>query len=289
MSETPQALSQLDHHATRRKSTRSDRCRFPLDAYWGIHTARALENFPITRRPISVYPDLIRALARVKQAAARANKELGVLDAAKADMIDRVCEEIVGGALHDQFCVGVIQGGAGTSTNMNTNEVIANRALELDGPQVRRLRAPAPDRRGEPQPEHERRLPDRDQARAWSSASSGCSPSTSCCTESFAAKGVEFANILKVGPHPVAGCRADDARAGVPRLRAHPGRGLRPAQRDRSRGSTRSTWAPPRSAPASPPTRGTPRPCAATWSSSPAWTWSPPPTSSRPPRTPGSS
>src|SRR4029079_5035821 len=77
----------------------------PAGAYWGIHTARALENFPITRRPISVYPDLITALARVKQAAARANKEIGVLDADKADIIDRVCEEIVGGALHDQFLV----------------------------------------------------------------------------------------------------------------------------------------------------------------------------------------
>lgn len=107
----------------------------PKDAYWGIHTGRALENFPITHRPISIYPDLIRALARVKQAAARANREIGVLDAEKADLIDRVCEEIVGGALHDQFVVGVIQGGAGTSTNMNANEVIANRALEILGKQ----------------------------------------------------------------------------------------------------------------------------------------------------------
>lgn len=105
----------------------------PADAYWGIHTARALENFPITRRPISVYRDLIRALARVKQAAARANRELGVLDPDKADLIDRVCEEIIAGEFHDQFVVGVIQGGAGTSTNMNTNEVIANRCLELLG------------------------------------------------------------------------------------------------------------------------------------------------------------
>ena len=105
----------------------------PQEAYWGIHTARALENFPITRRPISVYSDLIVALAMVKQAAARANKQIGVLDGAKADIIDRVCDEIIAGKLHDQFLVGVIQGGAGTSTNMNTNEVIANRALELMG------------------------------------------------------------------------------------------------------------------------------------------------------------
>ncbi|MFC0682879.1 lyase family protein, partial [Lysobacter korlensis] len=89
----------------------------PSDAYWGVHTARALTNFPVAMRAISTYPDLIRALARVKQAAARANRDLGVLDAGKADLIDRVCEEIAGGALHEQFVVGVIQGGAGTSTN----------------------------------------------------------------------------------------------------------------------------------------------------------------------------
>lgn len=105
----------------------------PADAYWGIHTARALENFPITRRAIYNYPNLIRALAVVKRAAARANLQIGVLDPAKAETIDRVCAEIEDGQLHREFCVGVIQGGAGTSTNMNTNEVIANRGLELLG------------------------------------------------------------------------------------------------------------------------------------------------------------
>jgi aspartate ammonia-lyase len=105
----------------------------PVTAYWGIHTARALDNFPITRRAIFNYPDLITALARVKQAAARANAEIGVLSQEKADIIERACIEVVEGALHKEFCVGVIQGGAGTSTNMNTNEVIANRGLELMG------------------------------------------------------------------------------------------------------------------------------------------------------------
>jgi aspartate ammonia-lyase len=104
--------------------------QIPADVYWGIHTARALINFPISRRAISNYPDLVRALARVKQASARANKEIGVLDAKKADIIDAVCQRIVDGELHEQFVVGVIQGGAGTSTNMNTNEVIANAGLK---------------------------------------------------------------------------------------------------------------------------------------------------------------
>ncbi len=105
----------------------------PIRAYWGIHTLRALENYPITGTAIGNFPDLIRALALVKQAAAQANFELGELEAEKADAIMAACAEIANGALHHQFVVDVIQGGAGTSTNMNANEVIANRALEILG------------------------------------------------------------------------------------------------------------------------------------------------------------
>ena len=105
----------------------------PASAYWGVHTARANANFPIARRPVSVYPDFVRAFACVKQAAARANHEIGALDEQRATLIDRACEEVRTGMLHDQFVVGVVQGGAGTSTNMNANEVITNRALELSG------------------------------------------------------------------------------------------------------------------------------------------------------------
>ncbi|WP_354683323.1 aspartate ammonia-lyase [Cupriavidus necator] len=105
----------------------------PADAYYGVHTLRAVENFPITGTPISIYPELIKALAYIKQAAALANHELGLLDDERCDAIVMACAELVGGKLHDQFVVDVIQGGAGTSTNMNANEVIANRALELLG------------------------------------------------------------------------------------------------------------------------------------------------------------
>ncbi|MEY3201794.1 MAG: hypothetical protein RIR70_1344, partial [Pseudomonadota bacterium] len=105
----------------------------PIRAYWGIHTLRALENYPITGTAIGNFPDLIRALALVKQAAAQSNFELGELEAEKADAIMAACAEIANGALHHQFVVDVIQGGAGTSTNMNANEVIANRALEILG------------------------------------------------------------------------------------------------------------------------------------------------------------
>jgi aspartate ammonia-lyase len=107
--------------------------RIPADAYWGINVSRALDNFAISGRPISVYPDLLFGYACVKQAAARANAEIGALDETRAGLIDRACEEIKGGRLHEQFIVDVMQGGAGTSTNMNFNEVIANRGLELAG------------------------------------------------------------------------------------------------------------------------------------------------------------
>jgi aspartate ammonia-lyase len=105
----------------------------PSEAYFGIHTLRAIENFQISDTKLSIYPDLIQALACVKQAAALANHELGLLDASRSAAIVKACEEIRAGRLHDQFVVDVIQGGAGTSTNMNANEVIANRALEILG------------------------------------------------------------------------------------------------------------------------------------------------------------
>ena len=105
----------------------------PAEAYYGVHTLRAVENFPISGTPISIYPDLIAALASIKLAAAKSNRELGLLDGKLADVIVAASEEVRAGALHEQFVVDVIQGGAGTSTNMNANEVIANRALELMG------------------------------------------------------------------------------------------------------------------------------------------------------------
>ncbi|MDB5632528.1 MAG: Aspartate ammonia-lyase [Tardiphaga sp.] len=105
----------------------------PADAYYGVHTLRAVEKFPITGIPISIYPELINALAAIKQAAALSNMELGLLDKTRGDAIIAACEEVRTGRLHEQFVVDVIQGGAGTSTNMNANEVIANRALEILG------------------------------------------------------------------------------------------------------------------------------------------------------------
>jgi aspartate ammonia-lyase len=102
----------------------------PNEHYYGIQTMRAVENFNITGIPISHYPRLVHSLAFIKKAAAMANLELGLLPPQIADAIVMACDDILAGELLSEFVVDVIQGGAGTSTNMNANEVIANRALE---------------------------------------------------------------------------------------------------------------------------------------------------------------
>jgi aspartate ammonia-lyase len=105
----------------------------PDAALYGVQTLRALENFPITGVPLRDFPELIIALAQVKEAAARANAELGLIAPDITDAIVRAAREIQDGRHHEHFLVDMIQGGAGTSSNMNANEVIANRALELLG------------------------------------------------------------------------------------------------------------------------------------------------------------
>lgn len=105
----------------------------PDSAYYGVQTLRGKENFHITGIPISHASSFITSFGYVKKAAALANRDLDVLEPAIADAICAACDRIIAGELHDQFIVDVIQGGAGTSTNMNANEVIANKALELLG------------------------------------------------------------------------------------------------------------------------------------------------------------
>jgi aspartate ammonia-lyase len=105
----------------------------PIAAYWGIHTLRAVENYAISGTTLAKMPALIKALAWVKSAAAQANHELGVLSEDQMRLIVAACNDVAQGKFDQEFVVDVIQGGAGTSTNMNANEVIANRALELMG------------------------------------------------------------------------------------------------------------------------------------------------------------
>ncbi|HWT81788.1 MAG TPA: lyase family protein, partial [Candidatus Methylomirabilis sp.] len=118
---------------TRREHDLLGEREVPAEAYYGVQTLRALENFPISGIQLAGFQQFIEALAYIKKAAALANHKLGILDKERADAVTAACDELLVGKLHDQFVVDMIQGGAGTSTNMNANEVIANRALELLG------------------------------------------------------------------------------------------------------------------------------------------------------------
>ncbi|NHJ14691.1 MAG: aspartate ammonia-lyase [Candidatus Thorarchaeota archaeon] len=107
--------------------------KIPKDVYWGIQTLRAKENFGVSLVTLYNYSTLITAMAMVKKACATANRDLGDLSKKKADAIIQACDEIIEGKLHDQFQVDMLQGGAGTSTNMAANEIIASRANEILG------------------------------------------------------------------------------------------------------------------------------------------------------------
>src|SRR5499426_4510711 len=107
--------------------------QIPADAYYGVQTARALENFKLSGVLINHYPGFVEAWAMVKLAAARANTEVGAMKPERLAAIEKACAAILDGRYHDQFLVDWYQGGAGTSTNMNANEVLANIGLEMGG------------------------------------------------------------------------------------------------------------------------------------------------------------
>ncbi len=120
---------------TRREHDLLGELDIPVEYYFGVQTMRALDNFHISRVRLCMYPYFIKALAMVKEAAAKANRDLGEIKPEVADAIIAACHEVEQGKLDEQFVVDMVQGGAGTSTNMNANEVIANRAIEILGGQ----------------------------------------------------------------------------------------------------------------------------------------------------------
>ncbi|HZO19682.1 MAG TPA: aspartate ammonia-lyase [Gemmatimonadaceae bacterium] len=170
----------------------------PDEALYGIQTLRALENFPITGVAVREFPTLINALAVVKEAAALANRDLGLLPDELTGFIVRATQEIRAGRHHEHFLVDMIQGGAGTSTNMNANEVIANRALELMGR-----------RRGEYDVVHPNNHVNLSQSTndvyptavklALHASISGLQQALTDVATAFKAKGREFAGMLKMG------------------------------------------------------------------------------------------
>jgi aspartate ammonia-lyase len=130
---SPKTSSERDQSKTRIEHDLLGDLAVPADAYYGVQTQRALDNFQISGVELRLYPNFIKALAMVKLAAARANFETGGFSKEVLTAMEGAAQEIIDGKLHDQFRLDVFQGGAGTSTNMNINEVIANRALELMG------------------------------------------------------------------------------------------------------------------------------------------------------------
>lgn len=170
----------------------------PVDALYGIQTLRAAQNFSITGVPISHFPELIKALAMVKAAAARTNQEMQLLSTEKADAIVYACQDLIQGQYHDQFIVDVIQGGAGTSTNMNANEVIANIALMKLGHE-----------KGEYKYLHPNDDVNRSQSTNDAYPTAACLgiqfaadnfvPSLASLKEALEAKAREFAHIVKMG------------------------------------------------------------------------------------------
>ncbi len=170
----------------------------PGDVYYGIQTLRALENFRITGIPIKAEPLFVQALAYVKKAAALTNKELGVLDAGVADAIVAACDRVASGAFDGQFLTDMIQGGAGTSVNMNANEVIANVALEGLGHAKGDYRFCHPNNDVNCSQSTNDAYPTAFRI-ALNNKLVGYREALGALADAFAAKGEEFRNVLKMG------------------------------------------------------------------------------------------
>lgn len=170
----------------------------PYEALYGVQTLRALENFPITGIPLREFPVLIESLAAVKEAAAQTNHELGLLSDDHADVIIRAAREIRAGRHHEHFLVDMIQGGAGTSTNMNANEVIANRALELSNQQRGAYDVISPNDHVNLSQSTNDVYPTAVRI-ALHTSLSGFRAELARLADAFGAKGVEFAPMIKMG------------------------------------------------------------------------------------------
>lgn len=168
------------------------------DVYYGVQTLRAIENFPITGVAIGSQTSLIRAFASVKKAAAMANHDLGILELAPAEAIMAACDAILRGELMDQFPVDVLQGGAGTSTNMNVNEVVANKALEVMGLPKGRYDVVHPNNHVNLSQSTNDCYPTALRVALWHEITS-LVDALDQLQQAFAAKGVEFADVLKMG------------------------------------------------------------------------------------------
>ncbi len=185
-------------HRTRQEHDLLGERDVPYEALYGVQTLRALENFPITGIPLREFPVLIESLAAVKEAAAQTNFELGLLEPEHAEVIIRAAREIRAGRHHEHFLVDMIQGGAGTSTNMNANEVIANRALELSNQQRGAYEVISPNDHVNLSQSTNDVYPTAVRI-ALHKSLSGFRIELARLADAFGAKGVEFAPLIKMG------------------------------------------------------------------------------------------
>lgn len=172
--------------------------QIPVEYYFGIQTMRAMENFNISRVRLHFFPEFIKGLAVVKEAAAKANRDLGLLDAEVAEAIIAACRDVKVGLLREHFVVDMVQGGAGTSTNMNANEVIANRALELMGHERGEYRYCHPNNHVNLSQSTNDAYPTAVKIALLYSTNRLVDAVTNLVA-SFRAKGVEFADVIKMG------------------------------------------------------------------------------------------
>ena len=189
----------------------------PADRYWGAQTQRSIGNFRIgtDRMP----QPLIRALATVKRAAAEVNGELGLLDKRRVGAIVKAAQEVIDGKLDDHFPLVVWQTGSGTQTNMNVNEVIANRANEILGGTLGSKSPVHPERSRQHEPVVERLLSDRDAYRRGRGDRPAARSGGGASAGRAATQGQGLRADRQDRPHPYAGRHAADARPGVLRLR----------------------------------------------------------------------
>ncbi|MDH7463381.1 aspartate ammonia-lyase [Chitinophagaceae bacterium 26-R-25] len=184
--------------STRIESDFLGKKEIPNDAYYGVQTERALENFHITGIPLKAEPFFVQALGYVKKAAAMANRDLSVLDPAIAEKIIAAADKVISGEYNDQFLSDMIQGGAGTSVNMNANEVIANVALELMGKEKGQYEFCHPNDHVNCSQSTNDAYPTAFRI-ALINKLSRYKETLAALTESFAAKGKEFKGVLKMG------------------------------------------------------------------------------------------
>ena len=183
---------------TRREHDLLGELDIPVEYYFGVQTMRAVDNFNISRVTLNLFPEFIKGLADTKQGAAMANRDLGLLDPQIAEAIIKACEEVRAGKFNDHFVVDMVQGGAGTSTNMNANEVIANRALELVGHEKGEYQYCHPNNHVNLSQSTNDAYPTAIHVAMVRSIEKLVAALTELVA-AFRAKGVEFANVIKMG------------------------------------------------------------------------------------------